>query len=247
MIEETLLIDQGNTRLKWMLARNGELRMESAGQGDFKAFMRSCGTGGLDQPGSVLLSSVAGSAAAQELVDFCESQWGLKARRMKSTRQGGGVRNGYADPESLGIDRWLAIIGAVGRYGKPVVIWDLGTAATLDAVDEAGQHLGGMIYPGPATMLRALSRDTKLGVPESISSAGTAPGRSTVACIQNGVLAAQLGALNQFLRNAPESLCSKPKLIVTGGAAGEILPLLDFEHIHDPWLVFRGMLTEGIR
>ncbi|MFC1720057.1 type III pantothenate kinase [Pseudomonadota bacterium] len=247
MIKETLLIDQGNTRLKWMLARNAELLVEHAGQGGFRAFADACKTGGLPRPGSILLSSVAGIEAAQELADFCAAQWGLNVHRLQSGAQGGGVHNAYAEPEKLGIDRWLAIIGAVGRYGKPVVIWDLGTATTLDAVDETGQHLGGMIYPGPATMLRALDRDTRLRVPERLAGAAIAPGRSTSSCIENGVFAAQLGALNQFLRHTTEALGREPKLIVTGGAAGEILPLLDFEHIHDPWLVFRGMLREGIR
>jgi type III pantothenate kinase len=245
MIEETLLIDQGNTRLKWMLARDAELLAESAGQGGFRAFVDACKTGRLPQPGSILLSSVAGSEAAQELADFCSAQWGLNVHRLQSKAQGGGVRSAYAEPGKLGVDRWLAIIGAVGAYGKPVVIWDLGTATTLDAVDNTGQHLGGMIYPGPGTMLRALDRDTRLRVPDDLAGAAIAPGRSTASCIENGVFASQLGALNQFLRHTTDVLGTAPKLIVTGGAAGEILPLLDFETIHDPWLVFRGMLVHG--
>ena len=143
----------------------------------------------------------------------------------------------------LGIDRWLAIVGAVARHGKPVVIWDLGTATTLDAVDETGLHLGGMIYPGPATMLDSLSTDTKLRVPPNLESSSVTPGRSTAACICNGVYAAQVGALNQFLRNISERMVGEPRLAVTGGAASQILPLLDFQYIHDPWLVFRGMLV----
>jgi type III pantothenate kinase len=245
MIGSTLLIDQGNTRLKWVLSGNGGLFEESAGQGDFGVFIEACRSGGLGQPVSILLSSVAGASAVQQLTDFCKSHWGLETRRLKSTAQCDGVSNGYADPESLGIDRWLAIIGAVKRYGKPVVVWDLGTATTLDAVDENGQHVGGMIYPGPATMLRALERDTKLKVPAHLSSAGMAPGRSTSACIENGVFAAQLGALNQFLRNLPRSVGGNPKLVVTGGAANDIVPQLDFPCIRDPWLVFRGMLPEA--
>ncbi len=142
----------------------------------------------------------------------------------------------------LGVDRWLAIVGAVAKHGKPVIIWDLGTATTLDAVDETGQHLGGMIYPGPATMLGALDRDTKLMVPADLEGAAVTPGRSTAACISNGIFAAQVGALNQFLRNISEEMGGAPMLVVTGGAASQILPLLDFECIHDPWLVFRGMM-----
>jgi type III pantothenate kinase len=243
MTEATLLIDQGNTRLKWVLSENGEILENTAGSGDARYFMEVSRRGDLGQPVAILLSSVAGSAAVQELDGFAKSHWGLDVCQLKSAAYGGGVCNGYADPESLGVDRWLAIIGAVKSYGMPVVIWDLGTATTLDAVDATGQHVGGMIYPGPATMLRALGRDTKLNVPKHLSSAGIAPGRSTSCCIENGVLAAQIGALNQFLRNLPLSVGANPKLVITGGSAREVLPQLDFPCIRDPWLVFRGMLA----
>jgi type III pantothenate kinase len=241
--EATLLIDQGNTRLKWVLAKAGEIDKSSAGQGDLKAFMQAWRHDASCLPGSVLISSVAGREDAQVLAEFCESRWGLQAQLLESTAQRGGVRNAYAEPTMLGVDRWLAIVGAVAQHGKPVVIWDLGTATTLDAVDETGQHLGGMIYPGPATMLGALDRDTKLMVPADLEDAAVTPGRSTAACISNGVFAAQVGALNQFLRNFSEEMGGAPMLVVTGGAASQILPLLDFDCIHDPWLVFRGMLV----
>jgi type III pantothenate kinase len=241
--DATLLIDQGNTRLKWVLARDGVIEENSAGHGDLEAFIQAWGHDASCLPGSVLISSVAGREDAQVLAEFCESRWSLQAQLLESTAQRGGVRNAYREPKMLGVDRWLAIVGAVVRHGKPVVIWDLGTATTLDAVDETGQHLGGMIYPGPATMLGSLGRDTKLMVPTDLEGAAVMPGRSTAACISNGVFAAQVGALNQFLRKVPEEMGEAPMLVVTGGAASQILPLLDFECIHDPWLVFRGMLV----
>ena len=246
MADRALLIDQGNTRLKWVAAEDGEILEQSAGRGDFDGFKRAC-VSGLDRPERVLFSSVAGRDAAQQLTGFCESHWSLEARQLQSESHGGGVRNGYPEPAKLGVDRWLAIVGAVACHGKPVVVWDLGTASTLDAVDQDGQHIGGMIYPGPSTMLNSLARDTKLSVPTDLAEAGISPGRTTAICIRNGVFAAQLGTLNQFLRSTQEETGARPKLVVTGGAAGGILPLLDFECIHDPWLVFRGMLTEGIR
>ena len=243
MADVKLLIDQGNTRLKWVLARDGEIDENSAGQGDLEAFMQAFRPETSIHPGSVLLSSVAGREDAHALADFCESRWGLKAQNLESTEQRGGVRNAYREPKMLGVDRWLAIVGAVARHGKPVVIWDLGTATTLDAVDETGLHLGGMIYPGPATMLDSLGRDTKLRVPPNLENSAVTPGRSTSSCISNGVYAAQVGALNQFLRKVSEEMSGAPMLLVTGGAASQILPLLDFECIQDPLLVFRGMLV----
>ena len=243
MADVTLLIDQGNTRLKWVLARCGEIDKKSAGHGDLEVFMQACRHDASIQPESVLFSSVAGREDAQVLAGFCESRWGIEAQLLESTAQRGEVRNAYREPKMLGVDRWLAIVGAVARHGKPVVIWDLGTATTLDAVDQTGQHLGGMIYPGPATMLDSLSRDTKLRVPVNLEDSAVTPGRTPANCISNGVFAAQVGALNQFLRNISERMGGEPRLAVTGGAASQILPLLDFECIHDPWLVFRGMLV----
>jgi len=253
MAKTSLLIDQGNTRIKWVWARNGELEKESAGSGGFDAFQADCRSHGRLVPDAVLLSSVAGMEKTKPIAGFCASEWGVEPQLLESTRERGGVKNGYDLPGMLGVDRWLAIVGAVSRHGAPVVIWDHGTATTLDAVDENGQHLGGLILPGPETMLVSLRKNTKLRIPEILEIAfgagasepgpGVPPARATSGCISHGVLAAQLGALNQFLRNVTVQMSRQPVLVITGGAASPILPLLDFDYIHDPWLVFRGMLV----
>ena len=177
MADVTLLIDQGNTRLKWVLARTAKLMSNSAGHGDLEVFMEACRRDASLHPASVLFSSVAGREDAQRWRIFV-SPAGV-SRRNCWNQPGNAVEfaTHTANRECWVVDRWLAIVGAVARYGKPVVIWDLGTATTLDAVDETGQHLGGMIYPGPATMLNALSRDTKLRVPPNLEDSATAPGR----------------------------------------------------------------------
>ena len=244
MVESKLLIDLGNSRLKWVCARNGKIDKESAGSGDFESFSLLQSTASGEGPGSVLVASVAGSAGAQKVARFCETQWGVTADLLQSRTEQGGVRNGYQEPATLGVDRWLAIVGAVSRHGKPLVIWDLGTATTLDAVDDSGQHLGGLILPGPGTMLKSLTRDTKLMVPPVLEYVPPAPGLTTSEGISGGVLAAQLGALNQFMRAVSERFQGEPSLIATGGAAEQLLAALDFDYIHDPWLVFRGMLVD---
>jgi type III pantothenate kinase len=253
MSERTLLIDQGNTRLKWMPALGDQLLTDSAGHGDPDSF-REAVASLARPPEAVLLAGVADPEQKQGLADFCRRHWKIEPRLLVSRQEQGGVRNAYSEPATLGVDRWLAIVGAANHHGMPVVIWDLGTASTLDAVSAQGQHLGGLIYPGPATMLRSLQRDTRLSVPDGAPGAspeeagtsgpGVAPGTSTSDCIGRGVLAAQLGALNQFMRSVSSSGGAPPRLVVTGGAAEPILPVLDFPVIHDPWLVFRGMLVE---
>jgi len=245
MNEAQLLIDIGNSRIKWIWAEDGRLQTDRAGQGDFTEFEQACRPSSASRPVEVLLSSVAGAARAQQVAAMCTERWDTPPRLLSARGEQGGVRNGYADPERLGVDRWLAIVGAVAKYGNPVIVWDLGTAATLDAVDASGQHLGGWILPGPGTMLESLVKGTKLKVPSSVDQAGAIePGRSTGVCIHAGVLAAQLGALNQFMTRVTEEIDQLPRLLATGGAAGPLLSKIGPEHVHDPWLVFRGMLVD---
>jgi type III pantothenate kinase len=252
MSESVLLIDMGNTRIKWVCAVDDRIDKETAGRGGLDAFRRFTQSHAGASPGRILLSSVAAQERTGAVLDACNTQWAVTVSRLVSSRQQAGIRNAYGQAETLGVDRWLAIVGAAHTYGMPVVIWDLGTATTLDAVDAEGQHLGGYIFPGPATMLKALRSGTALTVPRDLSGAqddspagqehGISPGQNTADCIIQGVRATQVGALNQFLRYiAPQA--KNPTLVVTGGAAQELLSGLKFEHIDDPLLVFRGMLT----
>jgi type III pantothenate kinase len=247
MTRERLLIDVGNSRVKWVWAHDEAIDEASFGQGDIEALERAC-LAAIDAPSEVLMSSVAGGERTARIAALCRSRWGHAVSALESRAEQGGVRNAYADPSRLGVDRWLALVGAVAQHGKPVVVWDLGTATTLDAVDSGGQHLGGWILPGPGTMLDSLSQDTELAVPGDLGDAGSLePGQSTAECIRRGVLAAQIGALNQFMKQVSLRMGEDPTLVATGGAAPALLPLLDFEPVHDPWLVFRGMLTDGAR
>jgi len=252
MPEPVLLIDMGNTRIKWVWAVDGRIDKETYGRGGLDAFRRFTQSHADTPPGKVLLSSVAAEARTKAVMDACNSHWAVTLSRLVSRRHQAGIKNAYEQAETLGVDRWLAIVGAAHSYTKPVVIWDLGTATTLDAVDAEGQHLGGYIFPGPATMLEALRSGTALTVPGDLSGAleyslagqehDIGPGQTTADCIIQGVRATQVGALNQFLRYiSPQA--GNPTLVVTGGGAQELLSGLKFEHIYDPWLVFRGMLT----
>ena len=171
MPDSVLLIDMGNSRIKWVWAVDGRIDEKTSGRGgldDFRRFTQSHAGG---SPGRVLLSSVAAKERTKAVMDACDSHWAVAVSPLLSPRQQAGIRNAYEQAETLGVDRWLAIVGAAHSYGKPVVIWDIGTATTLDAVDAAGQHLGGYIFPGPATMLEALRSGTALTVPGGLSGA----------------------------------------------------------------------------
>ena len=245
MSEIRLLIDLGNTRVKWVWARGRTLQTDRAGQGGVGALADACRADDAPRADAVLISSVASAALTREVESLARTCWGIEAQSLQSRAEQGGVRNAYADASRLGVDRWLAIVGAVQAYGAPLIVWDLGTATTLDAVDAHGQHLGGWILPGPLTMLRSLRRWTQLPVPDDLQDAGAAqPGKSTAECIARGAVASQVGALMHLINDLSDRGVAAPRLVVTGGAAGTLLPSLDLAHVHDPWLVFRGMLVE---
>jgi len=245
MTDIRLLIDIGNSRIKWVWAQGGELQPESSGNGEFPDLERACRPAAGARPSEVLMASVAGADRARQVAELCTVRWDITPTILSSRAEQGGVRNGYLEPEKLGVDRWLAVVGAVVRHGKPVIVWDLGTATTLDAVDESGQHLGGWILPGPVTMLDALTRKTRLKVPEGLTDSGEITlGRNTTDCISRGVLAAQAGALEQFMQSLGGRLGENPQRVATGGAAAAMVERLGIDCVLDPLLVFRGMLVD---
>ena len=158
------------------------------------------------------------------------------------------IQNHYQAPDDLGSDRWASIIGAshyapTGNY----LVVNSGTATTIDFVDQNLFFSGGWILPGINMMLQALGSKTALlpnlsqtknyYVQENIF------GNSTEEAILQGVLHAQVGAIQFALLSHPEI----SHLILSGGNASLLqkhlnpASLHDCHIIHDPFIVFRGM------
>jgi type III pantothenate kinase len=250
MPEHTLLLDMGNSRIKWVVAVDGKFAQESYAHDSLESFRSEIQD--LNAPDRVLLCSVANDEDTSALSEFCGSRWNVPVQRLHTEPFQAGIKNGYEQPESLGVDRWMSVIGAAHTHGMPVVIMDLGTATTLDAVDENGEHVGGLILPGPASMRKVLKTETEMRTSGDHAAddigrgtekgPGVGPAVSTREGISEGIYAAQLGALNQFMRHVGAQPGTEPALVLTGGAADEIRSRLDFEYEFDPWLVFKGML-----
>jgi type III pantothenate kinase len=146
----------------------------------------------------------------------------------------------------MGVDRWLAILAVVERYHQPVCVVDVGTAVTIDQVDRAGAHLGGVIVPGLDLMRQALIDDTgnieKLMATESssVETADLVFGRSTADAIGGGGLAAICGLI-ETCKERLASRCGDSALVVTGGDAGRVVPHIRVELDHRPLLVLEGL------
>lgn len=148
-----------------------------------------------------------------------------------------GLTNAYQQPEKLGVDRWLCLIAAWRQYRKPVCIVDCGTALTVDLIDADGNHQGGLISPGLTLMKKSLSQGTE-ALPYSEAGYAPGPANFTEAAIYNGTLAAAVGLVEHVLAKQPENT----QLVLTGGDAELIAGQLDAAFIVEPDLVLWGLL-----
>ncbi len=286
-----LLIDAGNSVIKWAFTRPGltpetlhtTLRNPMQRDDIFLAtgtltntvrtsplFIPIPDWDSLPTPHSVWISNVAGQAIAQRLTQWLHAQWPTVAQHtIRAQRFQCGVTNNYDLPEQLGSDRWASLIGAHTAYPhEALFIATLGTATTLETLDAHGHFIGGLIAPGPAIMLRALSQNTaQLPKPENLSSPhctnleATAPSPffalDTSAALQQGARLMQVGFIERgwhsaltYLRTAASASDStlshakealSPRCLLSGGAALEIAPWLSLPYTYHPHLVLQGL------
>ncbi|OGT00600.1 MAG: hypothetical protein A3F73_12345 [Gallionellales bacterium RIFCSPLOWO2_12_FULL_59_22] len=148
-----LLIDAGNTRIKWALAHgsswlhNGALPVGQCGELPHQF----AGLRGIRQ---VWVSNVAGEEIEQHIRDACAE---FPAPHFVVAQQAQcGVRNNYSSPAQLGSDRWAALIAAWHLVRGPCLVVNSGTATTIDAMSAKGEFIGGLILPGVELMQRSL-------------------------------------------------------------------------------------------
>ena len=243
-----LLIDVGNTRLKWGVLEDGGIRrtghishtnIREAGL----AALTSKLPRGVD---AAMASNVAGTSFATRLAGVIGLHCGCDVHFARSERSACGVTNGYRLPRRLGVDRWVAMIGAWAEFRKPCLVVDAGTAVTIDAIGRDGQHIGGQILPGVALMREALAGNTselpKVAARSAKSASGTDMfGNSTAAAITHGTFAAVVGAIEHAVAGMREGGVRKPTVVLTGGDASRILTALGGAPSHRPHLVLQGL------
>ena len=144
------------------------------------------------------------------------------------------------------MDRWVAMIGAWAELQQACVVVDAGTAVTIDAIDDDGQHIGGQILPGVGMMASSLAKNTS-GIPATkIAKAETFAGMgmfggNTRSAVGAGALNAVTGAVERAIRTL-RSNAYDVSVVLTGGDASRILTALDETPLHRPNLVLQGLL-----
>lgn len=245
---KALLLDVGNSRLKWGIAERGELvRTGHIAQQK----IRDQGLGVLTKRlprhvDAVMASNVAGPTYATRLAGLVHAHCDRDLHFAKTARAAFGVTSSYAQPRRMGVDRWVAMIGARAEFSSACVIVDAGTAVTIDALDKSGRHLGGQILPGVRLMAQALHSETS-DLPLATSPRGadyhglSMFASTTRDAISSGALNAVTGAVERAVRTL-RSKAYRPRLVLTGGDASRILQALDGKPVHRPHLVLQGLL-----
>ncbi len=243
MAEHVLVVDLGNSRLKWALFSEGNLGRSQAVEwrgADFPALLEEH-WGGLERPVSVMASVVAPAPVEEQLKQWVENRWGVPLYLLAASAAGAGVTCGYHDPSQLGADRWAAMIAAHARYPRGCLVVDCGTASTLDAL-AGGRHLGGYILPGVTAMREAVRRKTAIGSSARAVSPDEEWGRSTASCIELGAIRALVTLIEHSLERLQVAGVCDPALVVTGGQAGLILPSVQVDYRRHDDLVLEGIM-----
>jgi len=241
-----LLFDFGNSRLKWASA-------EAEGIGPTQAVavaapdwiqQVSRDLREREAPQQIAIAAVAADVQLQVLAALLDRLWpNCRAQIARSSRRLGRLHSAYAEPERLGVDRFLACAAAAADAADRLVV-AVGTALTIDWVAASGVHRGGLILPAPELMRRALLAETaRVGWRREGTYVDFADNSEDA--LASGVWAGACGAVERSFARAREGSAADLQLIVHGGAAATLIARLDLPAAliqPRPNLLFEGLL-----
>jgi type III pantothenate kinase len=230
---KALLIDIGNTQIKYALVSDPSHLTD----------IRYCKkteelTPFISLVEQVLVSSVGHVSRVAELKRWCEHH-GKPCKIVHTEADTLGICCAYEKFQTLGVDRWLAILAAREITQLPVAIIDLGTANTCDIVVKH-QHLGGWIAPGFSLMRESLLSNTQKVFADTTMPDILDLGNTTENCVSYGCLASQTGFVmlaEQYLQNKYEEYF----VLITGGGQKSLSLAHNKKILFFPNLVLRGL------
>ncbi|RKR43369.1 type III pantothenate kinase [Paraburkholderia sp. BL17N1] len=250
-----LLIDAGNSRIKWALVQAdgtqiaaGALAHGGADQPDLS---------NLPRPRGAWLSNVAGENVAARIAGLLDARWPqLPLTTIRASTRQCGVTNSYTTPHALGSDRWAGMIGAHAAFpGEHLLIATFGTATTLEALRADGCFVGGLIAPGWSLMMRSLGEHTAQlptldahaarglldgGMPDA-ARGGPSFATDTPRSLSAGCTLAQAGLIERMWRDLQDEWQVPVRLVVSGGAVDEVASALKVPHTRHDSLVLSGL------
>lgn len=251
-----LTIDAGNTRTKWAI-------FNALGEITQHAVCLNSEVDSADLSPALLgyncavISNVAGEQHAMHVAEKL-SPYNLPVHWVKASPQACHVINRYTKPETLGTDRWAALIAAWDIKHAPCVVVNAGTAVTIDALnsgkinhEQYGEFIGGLILPGLTLMQQSLGIATaQLPKTDAEKSSATLRledifAKNTVDVIYNGALHAIVGAIRQMIDALTQRSQQAPSIIISGGNASVIKEMLT-RHVTNQTIIVDNLVCQGL-
>lgn len=229
-----LLLDVGNSRLKWAVSDNGVLTGTGNAEhrGDAAGAFYS-----LDwpTPSSVWIASVMTASDNAKLAERIQARFKCALQFARTEKTKHGLTVAYAEAQRLGVDRWLAMLALWTETRAPFCVVSAGTALTVDAVDADGRHLGGVIAPGLLTMQKATLGHTRFETRDLSIPYTEGLGTDTEACVRQGALHAAAGLIERLAAKHPAAC------FICGGDAETLAP-----HLSGTWKIRTHLVLEGL-
>lgn len=236
-----LLLDLGNTRLKWALREGSRWVGQGAVAWNDDVVLALHEAWRLvPRPDHVFGASVVDGGREMQISAVVFTCFEREPTWLRTPAEACGVRNAYPEPGRLGVDRFLGMVAARAEGLAPCILASVGTALTLDALDADGQHLGGLIAPGPQLMQQSLLGATSRVVVDR-------PGRvlevadNTPDAVASGCWQAAAALVERFVAHMSAPLGGSPQLIFGGGDAESLAPLVDIHSRLSEDGVLRGL------
>jgi type III pantothenate kinase len=138
----------------------------------------------------------------------------------------------------VGVDRYVICRAAASKYSPPLIVFDFGTATTINVIDANGHFIGGSILAGMMTGVNALASSTALLPKIELSSNAPLIGRNTEECISSGAVFGNASLLDGMVSRIEPNAT----VVVTGGNAEYVIPFCKTEVIHEPDLLLKGLV-----
>ncbi len=230
-----LELDAGNSRLKWRLL-NGDTVASHGYLANSDNWLQGLPLlmGQVGQIDCARASIVSGWERFELLNAAIDRHFNISLQQASVKTEWRGVRVAYP---GLGVDRWLAMLAA-NHQDKQTdkIVVSCGTAITLDMLNRDGEHLGGYIVPGIGLMKKMLHTSTAQLPMVEMAASSVSPGKNSMDCINNGVLAMATAMVNE------QQATHKDRVVyLTGGDGALLKPYINGECFYHPELVMDGL------
>jgi type III pantothenate kinase len=236
-----LCIDAGNSRIKWRLTDNGKSIAEGSQLTNKSLEGEALNLSEIESPSEIRIANVAGEEVFTQLKQQLQSQFSVPIRLAQVSSTHGELSCAYEDPQSLGVDRWLAMSAAYHQFSEPLMVVDAGSAITIDIIGPGGQHIGGYIAPGLSLMHDSLWKNTSdVRVVGSGLDELWLPGKNTQQAVNRGCLLAAVSTIESLAAQFPV------RIVMTGGDAKILMQAISLSADHQANLVLDGLIVDDV-